>query len=481
MKKVFFTVSLLLLIGLQATAQNTPSVWGLQECVDYALENSLSVQRSENNVQSSLIDRKQARYSMIPSLNGSASMGYNWGRSINPVTNLFVTQQVNSNNVGVNSSVTLFNGLRIQNTIKQTTKDYFASEADLEKTKNDVIINVVTLYITVVFNMELVETAKLQLNSSQEQFERTKKQVEVGALPKAEQLNIDATVATNELTLIQRENALALSLLQLKQAMQLPGDADLQIQVPDVGVEELLLSQSKTEIYETALLTMPEVKSADLRLSSSEYALKAAKGNLYPRLTASGNISSNYSSVSDRARFVPDGGSIIQPIQIGYVQGAATPVLRDSEIPTGTEYPDYGRLDQLQDNVFRSISITLSIPVFNSWQASSTVQRSRVSRSQSEIALQETKNQLRQAVETAYNDAVAAEKTYSSAIRQVTAREEAFRMAEQRYNLNAINFVEYQVSQNDFFQAQSDLSRAKYDLIFKMKVLDFYQGKPLGF
>ncbi len=485
MKKVFTTLSLVFLISFQniaqTVAQATSKVWGLQECIDYALGNSLNVKRSENNVENSLIDRKQAKLTMIPSLNGSATQGYNWGRSINPVTNLFVTQQVNSNNLGLNSSVTLFNGFNIQNTIKRTTQDYFASEADLERTRNDVIINVVTLYTSVIFNMELLETAKLQLNSSQEQFERTKKQVAVGALPKAEQLNTDAQVATNELNLIQRENALALSLLQLKQAMQLPGDTDLQVEVPEIGLDELVLDQSKAEIYETALLTMPEVRSANLRLSSSEYALKAAKGNLYPRLTASGNISTNYSSVSDRERFEPDGGYVPSTVDVGYVQGTNEPVVRDTQLPTGTTYSEYGRMDQFQDNVFRSISVTLSIPVFNGWQASSVVQRSKVARSQSEITLQETKNLLRQAVETAYNDAIAAEKTYSSATRQVAAREEAFRMAKQRYDLNAINFVEYQVSENDYFQAQSDLLRAKYDLIFKMKVLDFYQGKPLGF
>ncbi len=482
MKKVFTTLSLVFLIFVQTTAQDTNKIWSLQECIDYALENSLTVQRSEYNVESSVIDQKQAKLSMIPSLNGNASLGYNWGRSINPVTNLFTTQQINSNNLGLNSSVTLFNGLRIQNTIKSSTKTYFASESDLEKTKNDVIINVVTLYTTVIFNLELVQTATLQLNSSQEQFERTKKQVAAGALPRAEQLNMDATVATNELNLIQRENALALSLLQLKQAMQLPGDTNLQLEVPEIGLDELVLSQSKTEIYETALLTMPEIRSADLRLASAEYSLKAAKGNIYPRLSASGNISTNYSSASDRARFVPDGGSVIQAVPIGYVQSSPTDiVVRDAAIPTGTDLPDYGRMDQLQDNIFRSVSVTLSIPIFNAWQASSAVQRSKVTRSQSEITLQETKNQLRQAVETAYNDALAAEKTYGSAQRQVAAREEAYRMAQQRYDLQAINFVEFQVSQNDFFQAQSDLLRAKYDFIFKMKVLDFYQGKPLGF
>ena len=165
-------------------------------------------------------------------------------------------------------------------------------------------------FITVVFNKEQLENAKFQLTSSQQQYERTKVQVEVGALPKSNELNLDAQVATNELNVITRENTLTLSLLQLKQALQLPASTPLDVVVPELEVEDLVLDQDRDQIYEIARNTMPEIKSAAIRIESANYGVKAARGNLYPRLSLSGSINSNYSSASDRARFIPDGGTL---------------------------------------------------------------------------------------------------------------------------------------------------------------------------
>ena len=481
-RQVLILCLALLSAGVAAQEVSTAKrVWTLKECVDQAVANSLSIKRSSYSVESSKVDLKQSRMSMIPTLNGSASYGYNWGRSINPVTNLFTTQEINSNNLALQSSVTLFNGLRIQETIKQSKSTLAASEYDLAKTKNDVMLNVVTLYLTVVFNKELYQTAQLQLHSSQQQFERTKKQVQAGSLPKSDELNLDAQVASNELNLINRENAMNLSLLQLKQAMLVPAATDLDVEVPVLNAEDMVLGASREEIFQTSLQVMPEIKSAELKIQSSIHSLRAAKGNLYPRLSFNGNITTNYSSASDRSRFIPDGGSDIVPEQIGYVQGSNDPVLRDVSIPTGTTTDGYGRMDQFKDNVFRAVSLNLSIPIFNGLQTRSSIQRAQITSQQAEVNSMEVKNQLRQIVETAYNDALAASKTYNASQRQVNSREEAFRMMKQRYELGAANYVEYQVSENDLFQAKSDLTRAKYDFIFKKKILDFYQGKPIEF
>ncbi|MBL7858303.1 MAG: TolC family protein [Cyclobacteriaceae bacterium] len=483
MKRVTLVVFLAIL-STSLIAQNGPPgsrVWTLKECVDQAVANSLTIKRSGFTVETSKVDLHQSRAAMIPTLNGSATYGYNWGRSINPVTNLFTTQEINSNNLALQSSVTLFNGLRIQETMKQSKSTLAASEYDLAKTKNDVMINIVTLYLTVVFNKELYQTAQLQLNSSQQQYERTKKQVEAGALPKSDELNLDAQVATNELNLINRENALNLSFLQLKQAMLIPASTNLDVEVPVLNAEDLVLDASREEIYQTSLQVMPEIKSAEFKIQSSVHGLRAAKGNLYPRLSLNGNITTNYSSASDFDRFVTDGGENIQPQQIGYVQGSNAPVFRDVSTPTGTYTDGYGRIDQFKDNVFRAVSLSLSIPIFNGLQTRSSIQRAQINTQQAEINSLETKNQLRQSVETAYNDALAASKTYNSSQRQVNSREEAFRMMKQRYELGAANYVEYQVSENDLFQAKSDMTRAKYDFIFKKKILDFYQGKPIEF
>ena len=457
-------------------------IWTLRECVDYALEASLAVKRSELDVEVSRIDYNLSRWSMVPSLNGSASYGLNWGRSINPVTNLFTTQEIRSNQLAAQSSVTLFNGLRIQNEIKQNRYSLNASEADLEKARNDVIINVVTLYVNVIFNKELLDNAQLQLSSSQAQLQRTRVQVELGALPMSDQLNLEAEVASNELNVVNQENALALSLLQLKQAMQLPATAEIDVEVPELTVEDLVLDVTREEVFQAALRVMPEIRAADLRVESWEHGIRASRGNLYPRLSLFGSVTTNYSSASDGPHFVPNGDDPIPVVEeIGYVEGTGQKVLTNSFQMPGVLEESYGRSEQFRDNIFRSLNLSLSIPVFNGMQARSAYQRAIIARNQAELARADVRNLLRQDVETAYNDAIAASKTYQSAQQQVAAREEAFRSVEARYNSGASNYFEYQLAESQLFQARSDLARAKYNFVFRKKILDFYQNKPVDF
>jgi outer membrane protein len=469
-------------LSAQQTDTSSTNVWTLKQCVDYALTNNLSIKRSVYNVESNEIDYKQSKWSRYPTLNANLSYGYNWGRSINPVNYEFTTEELTSFNPNANSSVTLFNGMRIQNSIQQYSYSYKASEQDLARTKNDVMLNIASLYINVIFNKEQLENAKFQLATSQAQLDRVRKQVAAGSLSRFEELNLDAQTATNEGNVTTQENALNLSLLQLKQALQLPAATPLDVEMLDIAVQDLILDQSREEVYDLARQTMPEIISANLKVESSNYAVKAAKGNMYPRLSLNASVGSNYSSVSDRARFIPDGGDPITVVDtIGYVQGSNQNVFSDVSIPSGSIKSSYGYREQLKDNYNRSLGFTLSIPIFNGMQARSSYQRAVINRELARVTAKETENTLRQSVETAYNNAVAASKTYNSTTRQVQAREEAFRMMEQRYNVGAANSFEYQVSQNDMFRAKTDLTRAKYDFIFRKKVLDFYQGKPLEY
>jgi outer membrane protein len=205
--------------------------------------------------------------------------------------------------------------------------------------------------------------------------------------------------------------------------------------------------------------------------------VKASRGNLYPRLSISGSINSNYSSAS-ATRFVPDGG--FNTFETGYfVQGTNEPVYGLQ--PTGSFREIYGFNDQVKDNIYKSVSMTLSIPIFNNFNARYGVQRAMISNEQARINAREVENTLRQTVETSYNNAIAASKSYNSSLRQVQAREEAFRMVKQRFDIGAANYVEYQVAENDLFQARTDLSRGKYEFIFRKKILDFYLGNPVEF
>jgi outer membrane protein len=490
MKRISLLTILLIYCSLTVRAQVTDSAtpnggWTLKQCIDHALSNNLTVQRSLYAVENSDINYKQAKLSMIPSLNTSLSYGYNWGRSVNPVTNAFTTREINYLSPGAGSSVTLFNAFRIQNTIKQNSRDYNASVEELQKTKNDLTLSIASLFINVIFAREQLDNANYQLSSSQQQLERTKKQVAAGALPVSDELNMEATVATNELTVIQNENALNMAMLQLKQALQIPMSTPFDVDVPELNVEDLILDQDRDEIYEIARTTLPEVKAARLRVESAEYGMKAARGGLYPRITLNGSLNSNYSSASDGRHFVSDGGTpdIVYP-QIGVVGGpGGTPVFSADpvSVPSGTFEDSYGPWDQLGDNIFRQVSVTLAIPIFNGNIQRATYQRAAIDRQLASVSAREIDNTLRQNVETAYNEALAAAKTYTSTQKQLAAREEAFRMTKQRFDIGAVPYVEYQVSENDYFRSRSDLVRAKYDFILKKKVLDFYQGKPIDY
>jgi outer membrane protein len=417
---------------------------------------------------------------MLPTFNAGGSGGLNFGRALNPVTNQYVNRDSKTIGLQGTSSLLLFNGFRVRNTIRQNSIEYDATNEDLAKAKNDVILNVVTFYTNVVFNKELYANAEYQLKSSQEQLERIKKQVQAGALPISNQLNQEAQVATNEVNLINQENALNLSLLQLKQSMQVPGSSQMNVVVPPVEMEDLIIDQNPDEIFEISKQNMPEVRSAMLRMESAEYALKAAKGSLYPRLTLNGSMQTNYSNVSKLQSEIQDGTYSIIPKPVGQTAITNEQVYAYKYNSTIVS-SDYLLEDQLQDNLFKNLNVQLSIPIFNNLQNRSNVQRAAVSKEVALITKKETENTLRQSIETSYNDALAASKTYTASLKQVNAREEAFRMTQQRFDIGAANYVEYRISENDLFQAKSDLARAKYNFIFRKKLLDFYQGKPIEF
>ncbi len=458
-----------------AQIDTTARKWNLREIIDYAIAHNLTVKRSEYAVENGEVNALQAKAALLPTVNASASYGYNWGRTIDPGSNSFTENRVKSVNMNASSSLLLWNGFRLFYNVKQTDTELEALSEDLIKSRNDVILSVITLYINVVFNKELYTVARLQLRSTEEQLLRTRKLAEAGSVPQANVLNLEAQFATNELNLIQRENAVNLTLLQLKQALQLPASTPMDVELPQIDLNAGdVVNKTPEEIYDIATGTMPEIKAARLRRKGALFALRSTQGNFYPRLSMSGSLSTVYSD--QRLQFSPDGTTSEQVI--GYVQGSPTSVV---VIPSANgSYFVPGYSDQFQNNLGKSLGFSLQIPIFNGLSTRSAVQRAKISRNLAEISLTENENRLRQTVETAYNDAISAIKTYNSAQKQVSARDEAYRMTKIRLDNGAVNYVEYQVAENDLYQAKSDLLRAKYDFIFRKKVLDFYQGLPLG-
>lgn len=475
---------LVFVLGISSQIIAQDSAYSLQECVTLALENNLSIQRSKLDRQTSEIGLTQSKMNRYPSLNLNSSYGSNWGRSIDPTTNSFISQKINSSGLGGNSSVTLFNGFQITNALKQSKVSLEAANADLESAKNNVSLSVITLYLNTIFNKELVGNANFQLNSTTEQLERTKTLVDAGALPITNLLDLQAQQASNEVNLINAENNYNFALLQLKQSLLIPASDAFEIEVPNIQIEnENAVDADAGQVYKTALANQPQIKSADLRIKESELGYDIAKSGYMPSLTLNGSFRTNYSSFADRSRPIFSGERIVVPTEIGYLQNTpADRVFTDAEFPVILETdPDFTLPEQFDANLSKSLSINLSIPVFNNWRTRSDVQRSMINQKRAQINAQETRNQLRQTIETSTNDLSAASKSFTASEKQVKALEESFRIIENQYNLGAVNFVDFQVSANNLFIAKSDLVRAKYDYIFKRKVLDFYLGKPLSF
>ncbi len=477
MKRVLLPL-LLIYVSLVSFAQQQMT---LQECVKTALDNNLTVKRSVYNVESNRVSFLSAKGNFLPSLNINASASQNYGRNLNPVTYQYFQGVTRTVNPQITGQLPLFNGFRYQYTYRQNKISVAAADLDLEKAKNDVIITVVTNYTNVILNKELLENAKFQLNSSQQQLERIVKQVEAGALPKSNQLTQEATVATNETNLITQENAYNLSLLQLKQSMQVPAATDFEVVVPNIAMEDLQMDQTPEEIYAISSKTLPQVRSALMKVDAAQLAVRAARASYYPRISFSYAAVSNYNSASDKTRYAidPSGAKIDQTI--GYVGG-------DPNAPVITKVPNqlfvsdsYHVSDQLSDNLYKNVGLNLSIPILNGLQTRASIQQAVINRELASITVKETENTLRQSIETAYNNALAAAKTYTAALKQVSANEEAFRMTEQRHQIGAATYIEYQVASNDLFSAKSSLARAKYNFILTKKVLDFYQGKTIEY
>ena len=445
MKK--FILSIIWVIGcyFSAMSQDVSGAYDLETAVQIALENNLSLKRSELNQlsnEATLLQNKGSRY---PSFQTGASSGYRWGRSINPVTNLFETQRIGNINLFANSNVSIFAGGRINSSINQAQADIEAGLYNIEATKNDITLNVINLFVNVVFNREQVNIAENQLKTTKDQLARTTRLVEAGSLPLSDQLDLQAQNATNELEVINAKNSLRIAKLNLAQAMQIPFTDEFEVIEPKFEINEsLMATENPSQIYESALAIMPELKAAEKNIESAEYGVKAARGAFLPTLGIGANVFSNYV---------------------------------DRGIP-GRELDAF--TTQIENNLSQSVNLQLNIPIFSQLSNKASLQRARVQRQLAEVTEIEVKNQLRQDIESAYTSALAAQQSYSASLTRVKSLEESFRIAQQRFDLGAINSVDFQVAQANYFNAQADLLNAKYTYIFRVKVLDFYLGNPIN-
>ena len=455
----------------------------LEQCIEIALENNLQLKRSIINEQLQKVGYNQSLLQQAPTLNVFSNYGNNYGRSIDPTTNTFISNNSNFSGISASSNMNLFSGFSVRNNIKRSKALLEKSVFDLENTKNNVMLSVVSAYLNVLLNTDRLDNARFQLQSTQEQLNRTNKLVDAGSIAITNKLNLEAQLAGDELALIQQENNYRLTILQLKQLLLLETQKEIKIIKPVVELSpSTVIDSDPNEIFNLAVSLLPEIKSAEKNAQTSLYDLRISRSGRYPSISVSSNFSSNYSSFANREREFYDGFSM-QPTTIGFLTNNPLETVSSlSLVPNvvGSD-KDFTILEQWKDYLSKSLSFSISIPIFNRYQTSANIKRAKLNKEIADIGVIEARNQVRQTIETSFNDALAASKSYSASQKQVRALEESFRIIKSQYNLGSVNYTEYQISNNNLVRATNDLLSSKYDYIFKLKVLDFYQGKKLTF
>lgn len=471
--------------GLQAQGQpetktttSTSGSWSIQKCIDYAVEHNIDIKQSSLTIKTNEYNVQQSKASRYPTVNAYATQGFNFGRSINPVTNQFTDISTRTNTLGLDASITLFNGGKLQNTVKRDLKTIEISKLDLKATTNTVSLNIATSYLNVLLNQELLNAARKQVVSTRTQLERTEKLLKAGSVAENEVINLRSTLANDELQVVNAENNVNLSRLTLMQLMNLPSDETFQVE--QIDVENLVAqphNETPTQIFDIAKSSQPNIKSAELSVTNSDMSISIAKADRYPSLTLSAGINTRYSSAG--VLFDRTFTSAVQ--EVGYLTTDPTQTVSSVvNVPTTTER-SYPITQQFSDNVSEYISLRLSIPIFNGGQVKRNVSTSIIQKRQAELTVQNRKNQLRQDIEQAYNNAKASHNTYEARKKLLESRQLAYDIAQKRFNAGAMNSVDFNIAKIDRDRAQSDMIRAKYDYLFRTEVLNFYMDKPLDF
>jgi outer membrane protein len=468
------TAFALLLLG-SATGVRAQDTWSLERCVNYALEHNLTVKQAQANVKLSMLSERQAKTARLPSISASTTGAKQFGRTIDPTTNQFVTQSTGYNSLGVSAGLTVFSGGQILHNIKQAGWNLQASTADGAQTSNSLALQVASAYLNVLLAMEQLESAHRRVNQSEQQLSNTLKLIDAGTVPLGDRYNLDAQIARNQQSEVVANNNVELSYLSLKQLLQMEPDFDLRVERPNVLIpadanpEVLTLSP----VYNTALNTQPNIKAADFRIKAAEEGISVAKAAYYPTLSLFANLNSNYST--QYFRYVSAGKYIGAPVTI-YYNGVPQMVSFEQEKVTA-ERISYA--DQINQNFGQNFGLSLSVPIYQNGRIRLNVERARLNLLNAQLQSNQTHQTLKNDIQTAIANARSARKQLEAAQKGAEATRIAYSNTEKRHTLGAVNSLELTTAKNNLDIAENDLIVAKYDYLFKLKILDFYQGKPL--
>ena len=448
-------------------------VWTLEKCILYAQENNIRLKQQELDTRFMKNNLFKSKMDLLPDINASASQNYSYGRALDETTYEFTeNQEVASTNVNLNSRVTLFNGLQQYNTIRQEEFNFLSGLQRLEQSKNNLSLNIASAYLQILFSTELLEVAENQLVVTNLQVDRTSKLVEAGSLPRGSLYEIQSQAAAEEVQIINARNQLEIDYLSLTQLLDLDTLDSFAIYMPEFGdiVDDEIIYTVR-EIYETALTVLPEIKAAEYNLMSAEKGLVIARGGRYPSLYMGVSFGTGYSDIRQR---------VISTEEITLPVGQTingVPVTTTSQVPVFDNYPF---TDQFSDNASTVISFSLNVPILNGWFVNNAVSNSKLNVLNEIYELENTEKDLYKEIQQAYADALGARKKYVASTKALQAMRESFNYTEQKYEVGLVNGFDYNAAKNQLTRTESDLLQAKYDYIFRIKILDYYRGIPLS-
>jgi outer membrane protein len=476
MKKIIF----ILFAFLSITSQAQDKKWTLQECVNYALDNNISVKQSELDLQNAELNKKDAFGNFLPSLNGSGSHSWNIGLNQNITTGLLENQTTQFSSLGLNSSVDIYKGLRNFNELRRSNLEILAGQYQLDNIKDNMSLNIANAFLQILFNKEQLKVLQAQQEITQQELQRTNDLVEAGSLPRGDLLEIQATIATQEQQVVVAENAISLSKISLAQLLLLEDYetfdiVDNEYQVPPTNI----LNESPKTIIAKAKEARYEIKIAENNSEIAAYNLKIAKGALQPTLSGFYSYSTRASYSDQVTGFSVDSSNPTTTTQIGVVEGTGQSVFNTSpNLNPILGGPD-PIFDQFSANDGHNFGVQLSIPIFNGFAVKNNISRSKINLESTKYQLQQANLDLETNVYQAYNDAKGTLKAYEAALKTEAARREAFNYSQERYNVGMLNAFDFSQSKNRLENAESEVVRTKYDYIFKLKVLEFYFGIPI--
>ncbi|MCG2614141.1 TolC family protein [Terrimonas sp. NA20] len=453
--------------------------WDLQQCVDYALKNNISVRQADVQARIYALTYQQNKLSQLPSANFQNSGGYNFGRSIDPATNSFTTQEILFTNHSLNINLDLFNWFSKRNTVAATRLQAEAYVAGAEKARNDVALNVANAYLQILLNAEQINISDVQVKQSIEQLNIVTKQVKAGALPELNAAELEAQLANDSSTLITARANYTLSVLQLKAVLNIPADQAFEVAIPPVEQipVESLADLDPAAVYQLAQANMPQQKINTLNLQAAIKNVAAVRGQMYPSLTLFGNLDSRYSNA--QRRYVTQSGLAFLPIGNVSVNGTNYTVTTQEEQIVPLSYGKNTYFRQLNNNFSQSIGLGLSIPIFNGGIARTNWRKAQLNVTSVELQKEQDALTLKQDIYQSHNNAVAALQKFNASRKGVETAQKAYDFAKKRFDVGLLNTIDLITNQNNLFRAKINLVSAQYDYVFKMKLLEFYKGLGL--